>query len=148
MLDNYCESKNQEELIEWVPYNELENITNIESSFFYSSICNNFIFDWDTSKLNWDRRPKYMEAMLMNFENLNDLINYEYEILKSSQIYTTYKYFKIFGISKDPMKLNFILIIEYDFLEFLYNYKSTHFHKIFGISKDPVYNNNYVLVAH
>lgn len=69
LKENCCESKAIEEFIEWIPYNEFEDIT-------YITIEEDSSIKYYTAKLYENR----VRLTLMEFENLNDLLNYENKV--------------------------------------------------------------------
>jgi hypothetical protein len=78
LKNNYLTSKNFEELIEWIPYNEFKQITFIhdeESSKLYKAIRpRGYIHHLDYNKLDWIR-IKDLNVSLKSFENLDYFIN-------------------------------------------------------------------------
>ncbi|PKY49187.1 kinase-like protein [Rhizophagus irregularis] len=134
LKDNYCEVKSLKELIEWIPYDEFKNIRNIThinevSLKYYSAI-------WNTSNNppNWDRKNKNLKVILINSEDLGHI----YKILKVGK----YMY-QPYGITKNPVSLNYLLIFEYstDFLKLLNKPKD---YQIIDISKDEKHKDNLI----
>ncbi|GBB99143.1 hypothetical protein RclHR1_03430004 [Rhizophagus clarus] len=110
LRNNYCESNSSEELIEWIPYNELKiiNFANEELSKLYGAIWpKGYIIDWNKNEVCWNRESKNLrltQVTLINFEDLNDLL-YHIIIFKGE--------FQFYGITKNPMSLNFMLVFDY-----------------------------------
>lgn len=67
LKENCCESKFDNELIEWISYIELEDIT-------YITIREDSSIKYYTAERN------RMVLTLMEFENLNDLLNYKNKV--------------------------------------------------------------------
>ncbi|GBC46116.2 kinase-like domain-containing protein [Rhizophagus irregularis DAOM 181602=DAOM 197198] len=132
LKENCCESKFDNELIEWISYIELEDIT-------YITIREDSSIKYYTAERN------RMVLTLMEFENLNDLLNYKnkMQINMKKERPEPFKSYIIHGISKNPISLNYILVFEYsqDFLNFLNEPKD---YQIIGISKDEKYKYNLV----
>ncbi|CAB4476692.1 unnamed protein product [Rhizophagus irregularis] len=132
LKENCCESKFDNELIEWISYIELEDIT-------YITIREDSSIKYYTAERN------RMVLTLMEFENLNDLLNYKnkMQINMKKEHPEPFKSYIIHGISKNPISLNYILVFEYsqDFLNFLNEPKD---YQIIGISKDEKYKYNLV----
>ncbi|RIA97396.1 hypothetical protein C1645_814102 [Glomus cerebriforme] len=85
LKDIYCKIEKSKELIEWIPYNELEKITFIDeesSKLYYASWSNGYICDWNENKLNWSRKIKENQVLLKNFENLEDLFKQNVSFFK------------------------------------------------------------------
>ena len=84
LKDNYCNSTNLEELIEWIPYNEFKGITNIvngKSSGLYSATwLNSYICNWNKDELKWSQEFKNLKVTLISFENPDDLVDYVCEV--------------------------------------------------------------------
>ncbi|CAG8616891.1 11783_t:CDS:10 [Rhizophagus irregularis] len=76
----------------------------------------------DSASPNYILRNR-MVLTLMEFENLNDLLNYKnkMQINMKKERPEPFKSYIIHGISKNPISLNYILVFEYsqDFLNFL-----------------------------
>ncbi|GBC09842.1 hypothetical protein RclHR1_09150013 [Rhizophagus clarus] len=107
LKDNYCESNSSKELIEWIPYSEFKfiNFANQELSKLYGAIWpNGYIIDWNKVKVCWSRNMKVTRVTLINFEDLKDLL-YHIIIFK--------KELRFYGITKNPISLNFILVFDY-----------------------------------
>ncbi|CAB4404195.1 unnamed protein product [Rhizophagus irregularis] len=134
LKENCYKSKFSKEHIEWISYNEFEDITYItieeDSSIKYYTAKRIAISD-----INYR-----LILTLMEFENLNDLLNYEnkMQINVKKELPEIFKSYIIHGISKNPISLNYILVFEYsqDFLNFLNKPKD---YQIIGISKDEKY---------
>jgi hypothetical protein len=66
LKDNYCESRSPEELIEWIPYNKLKDISNTDITKYGKTTY------YMKNNLN-------LTVMLMKFENLDGLLNVNYK---------------------------------------------------------------------
>jgi hypothetical protein len=80
--DNYCESKSSEEFIEWIPYDEFEDIININKLAFsnkaYSAVWpKGCIYDWNKDKFNWSRKIKKVTLVNIKYDQI-DFIKVSY----------------------------------------------------------------------
>ncbi|CAB4404182.1 unnamed protein product [Rhizophagus irregularis] len=128
----YCESAR---FIEWISYEEFKDIThNVVNKETYSALwLKGCIYDWNKDEFNWNR--KIIKVVLAKSKCIiSDL----YGILKVGK----YMY-QPYGITKNPVSLNYLLIFEYstDFLKLLNKPKD---YQIIDISKDEKHKDNLI----
>jgi serine/threonine protein kinase len=115
-------AKNVYEVLEWIPYDRLANINYYDKGGF-SEIYKAFWLDgpidsWNFNEQQWNRRTfqKGYEVILKILNNSSSLNNeflnewkYNYYCQKKSFS----KFVRFFGITQDPINLNYIVVMSY-----------------------------------
>ncbi|POG64472.1 hypothetical protein GLOIN_2v1782886, partial [Rhizophagus irregularis DAOM 181602=DAOM 197198] len=120
--DAQLNAKNINEVLEWIPYNKLNNINYYDKGGFgtidKAIWLDGPIDSWDFDKQQWNRwtLQKGYEVILKNLNNFSDLDDeflnewkYNYNCQKKSFS----KFVRFFGITQDPNSLNYMIVMSY-----------------------------------
>ncbi|GBC03100.1 hypothetical protein RclHR1_00050008 [Rhizophagus clarus] len=118
-------AKNNYEILEWIPYSKLKNITYYDKGGF-SKIYKAFWLDgpidsWNFDKLQWNRwnsQRGYIgyEVILKDLNNSSCLDNKflnEWKHHYNCQKKSFSKFIQIFGITRNPENSNYIIVMSY-----------------------------------
>ncbi|CAB4407337.1 unnamed protein product [Rhizophagus irregularis] len=118
---------NYNDLLEWIPYNKFENIKYIAkggfSKVYSAEWIDGRIKRWNPLSNNWERSGQTKIALKV----LNDSENISGDFLNEIKVLIEASYYpgivKCFGITRDPISLNYALVLEYvkhDLRSYLY----------------------------
>ncbi|POG66278.1 kinase-like domain-containing protein, partial [Rhizophagus irregularis DAOM 181602=DAOM 197198] len=112
-------AKNCYEILEWIPYNKLLNISYYDKGGFseiHKAIWSDGpIFSWNYDKQQWNRQTNY-EVIIKTFDNsssLNSKFLDEWKYHYNCQKKSFSRFIQIFGITQDPNNLNYIIVMSY-----------------------------------
>ncbi|CAB5384552.1 unnamed protein product [Rhizophagus irregularis] len=112
-------AKSSYEVLEWIPYNKLNNINYYDKGGFseiYRAIwLDGPIDSWNFDEQQWNRWTEY-EVILKNLNNSSNLSNKfldEWKHHYNCQKKSFSKFIQFFGISQDPNNLNYVIIMSY-----------------------------------
>ncbi|EXX72885.1 Ste20p [Rhizophagus irregularis DAOM 197198w] len=112
-------AKNCYEVLEWIPYNKLSGINYYDKGGFseiHKAIWSDGPIDnWNFDKQQWNRWNCHEVILktLNNSSNLNSKFLYEWKNHYGCQAKLFSKFTQIFGISQNPVNLNYIMIMNY-----------------------------------
>ncbi|CAB4407339.1 unnamed protein product [Rhizophagus irregularis] len=126
ILENQLSFNNYNDLLEWIPYNKFESIKYIAEGGFakvYSAEwIDGRIKRWNPLSNSWERSGKIKIALKI----LNDSENISENFLNEIKVLIKASYpgiVKCFGITQEPISLNYALVLEYvknDLRSYLY----------------------------
>ncbi|RHZ80973.1 hypothetical protein Glove_130g164 [Diversispora epigaea] len=105
----------RQEIIEWIPFEKLENITYLAKGGFGTSYkarwLDGFIYNWDYNVENWIRyREQYV--CLKSLDNSTNKINFLQEINNQLK-FRGKNAIAIYGITKNPTKNEHMMVMKY-----------------------------------
>src|SRR6266496_2135674 len=73
LKDDYCKSKSPEELIEWISYNDLKDISSIKRDIYYqANWIKGHIIKWNFNKNQW-KRVENQKVVLKIIDDLSKI---------------------------------------------------------------------------
>ncbi|PKY16552.1 HCP-like protein [Rhizophagus irregularis] len=112
-------AKNSYEILEWIPYNKLSNISYYDKGGFseiHKAIWSDGpIFGWNFDKQQWNRKKDYEVILkkLNNSSNLNNKFLDEWKYHYNCQKKSFSKFIQFFGITQDPDNSNYMIVMSF-----------------------------------
>ncbi|EXX68131.1 Ypk2p [Rhizophagus irregularis DAOM 197198w] len=92
------------DVLEWIPYNRLNNIKYIERNGLYNAnLIDGCICKWSVLYQNWEREN---QNMLVTLKYLNNPINVTEEFMNEIKID-----YEFYGITQDPQTKNYMIVL-------------------------------------
>ncbi|RHZ75590.1 hypothetical protein Glove_212g205 [Diversispora epigaea] len=115
--DAQLNANDNDELIEWIPYNRFKDVKQIGKGGFgtihYARWIDAEIINWDIGNQQWKRFEDKKEVALKkfdNFVNFNDVLN-EMEIHLKTR--TDNASIRFYGITQDPETHSYMMVLDY-----------------------------------
>jgi hypothetical protein len=111
-----------DKVFEWIPYNKLFNVKEIEDNCLTKAIWKDGPLEYDIDEEKWIREP-YGKVCLRYLHNLEDItdefINKISDVSNVSNVYFSDKHkIKRYGVSQNPDTNAYILVFEISYLKF------------------------------